>query len=77
MRHTFADIIAYSSADETLYPGEVLGSGTVGGGCGNELGRFMKHGDVIELEVSGIGVLRNTIVAPHVPAPPAMPIKIL
>ena len=77
MRHTFADIIAYSSAEETLYPGEVLGSGTVGGGCGNELGRFMKHGDVIELEVSGIGVLRNTIVAPHVPAPPAMPIKIL
>ena len=60
MRHTFADIIAYSSAEETLYPGEVLGSGTVGGGCGNELGRFMKHGDVIELEVSGIGVLRNT-----------------
>jgi hypothetical protein len=37
----------------------------------------MKQGDVIELEVSGIGVLRNTIVAPHVPAPPAMPIKIL
>jgi 2-keto-4-pentenoate hydratase/2-oxohepta-3-ene-1,7-dioic acid hydratase in catechol pathway len=77
MRHTFADIIAYASAEETIYPGEVLGSGTVGGGCGNELGRFMKHGDVIELEVSGIGVLRNTIVAPHVKTPPQMPIKIL
>ncbi len=75
MRHGFADIIAYASADETLYPGEVLGSGTVGGGCGNELGRFMKHGDAIELEVSGIGVLRNTIVAPHVRVPPQMPFR--
>ena len=77
MHHTFADIIAYSSVEETVYPGEVLGSGTVGGGCGNELGRFMKHGDVIELEVGGIGVLRNRIVAPHVREVPALPIKIL
>ena len=77
MRHSFADIIAYASVEETLHPGEVLGSGTVGGGCGNELGRFMKHGDVIELEVSGIGVLRNRIVAPHVREVPALPIKIL
>lgn len=76
MQHSFRDIIVYASADETLYPGEVLGSGTVGGGCGNELGRFLKHGDVIELEVSGLGVLRNRIVAPHVPAPPAFPIRL-
>ena len=77
MRHSFADLIAYASLEETLYPGEVLGSGTVGGGCGNELGRFMKHGDVIELEVGGIGVLRNRIVAPHVRDVPKLPIKIL
>ena len=77
MRHTFRDIVAFASLDETLYPGEVLGSGTVGGGCGNELGRFMKHGDVIELEVGGIGVLRNRIVAPHVREVPPLPIKIL
>ena len=77
MRHSFADLIAYASLEETLYPGEVLGSGTVGGGCGNELGRFMKHGDVIELEVGGIGVLRNRIVAPHVREVPQLPIKIL
>lgn len=77
MRHTFGDIVAYASLEETLYPGEVLGSGTVGGGCGNELGRFMKHGDVIELEVSGIGVLRNRIVAPHVREVPALPINVL
>ena len=76
MKHTFRDIVAYASLEETLYPGEVLGSGTVGGGCGNELGRFMKDGDLIELEVAGIGVLRNRIVAPHVLKVPALPIKI-
>lgn len=75
MRHTFRDIVAYASVEETLHPGEVLGSGTVGGGCGNELGRFMKHGDVIELEVGGIGVLRNRIVAPHVMQVPELPLK--
>ncbi len=76
MQHGFREIIAYASVEETMYPGEVLGSGTVGGGCGNELGRFLKHGDEIELEVSGIGVLRNRIVAPHVLKPPAFPIRI-
>ena len=77
MKHGFRDIVAYASIEETLYPGEVLGSGTVGGGCGNELGRFLKHGDVVELEVTGIGVLRNRIFAPHVPEVPRLPIKIL
>ncbi len=74
MHHSFAAIVAYASLEETLVPGEVLGSGTVGGGCGLELGRFLKHGDVIELEVSRIGVLRNRIVAPHVPQVPALPL---
>jgi len=77
MRHGFRDILAYASLEETLVPGEVLGSGTVGGGCGNELGRFLKDGDTVELEVAGIGVLRNRIVAPHVPEVPALPIRIL
>ena len=76
MQHSFASLLSYASQEETVYPGEVMGSGTVGGGCGNELGRFMKHGDIIELEVSGLGVLRNRIVAPHVPVPPPFPIKI-
>ena len=77
MKHGFADIVAYASVEETLVAGEILGSGTVGGGCGNEQGRFMKHGDVIELEISGIGVLRNRIVAPHVREVPKLPIKVL
>jgi 2-keto-4-pentenoate hydratase/2-oxohepta-3-ene-1,7-dioic acid hydratase in catechol pathway len=74
MHHSFAAIVAYAALEETLVPGEVLGSGTVGGGCGLELGRFLKHGDVIELEVGRIGVLRNRIVAPHVPQVPALPL---
>jgi 2-keto-4-pentenoate hydratase/2-oxohepta-3-ene-1,7-dioic acid hydratase in catechol pathway len=61
MHHKFEDIIAHVSQDETLHPGEFLGSGTVGGGCGLELGRFLKHGDVVELEIQGLGVLRNRI----------------
>lgn len=62
MHHSFADMIAHVSQDETIYPGEIMGSGTVGRGCGSELGRFLKKGDVVELEISGIGVLRNRVV---------------
>jgi 2-keto-4-pentenoate hydratase/2-oxohepta-3-ene-1,7-dioic acid hydratase in catechol pathway len=61
MHHTFADMIAYASQGQTLYPGEVFGSGTAAGGSGLELGRRLHEGDVVELEVEGIGVLRNTI----------------
>jgi 2-keto-4-pentenoate hydratase/2-oxohepta-3-ene-1,7-dioic acid hydratase in catechol pathway len=59
--HRIEDMIAHLSADETIYPGEVIGCGTVGGGCGLELGRFLEPGDVIELEISGLGVLRNRV----------------
>jgi 2-keto-4-pentenoate hydratase/2-oxohepta-3-ene-1,7-dioic acid hydratase in catechol pathway len=58
----FEDLIAYISRSETLYPGEFLGSGTVGNGCGLEHMKFIKPGDVIELEVEGIGTLKNTVV---------------
>lgn len=61
MHHDFADIIAHISASETLYPGEVIGSGTVGTGCGLELGKRLSPGDRIELAVEGIGTLANTV----------------
>jgi 2-keto-4-pentenoate hydratase/2-oxohepta-3-ene-1,7-dioic acid hydratase in catechol pathway len=63
MYHRFEDIIAFISRSETLYPGEIIGSGTVGTGCGLELGRFLQSGDVVELEIERIGVLRNRFVA--------------
>jgi len=62
MLHTFEDMIAFVSQDETLYPGEFFGSGTTGNGCGLELDRWLKAGDVVELEVERIGVLRNRVV---------------
>jgi len=42
-------------------PGEFIGSGTVGNGCGLELGWFLEHGDTIELDVEKIGVLKNKV----------------
>ncbi len=62
MQFTFEQIVAYISQDETLYPGEFIGSGTVGSGCGLELDRWLKPGDVVELEVSGLGRLCNPVV---------------
>lgn len=64
MIHSFETMIAHASRDETLYPGEFLGSGTVGGGSGLEIGRWLQPGDVVELEVEGIGVLRNRVIGP-------------
>jgi 2-keto-4-pentenoate hydratase/2-oxohepta-3-ene-1,7-dioic acid hydratase in catechol pathway len=61
MHHTFADMIAYASRSQTLYPGDMLGSGTAAGGSGLELDRWLAPGDVVELEIEGIGVLRNRI----------------
>lgn len=64
MQHKWPAIIAYISRGETIRPGEVIGSGTVGTGCGLELGRFLKDGDRVELEIENIGVLRTRVLAP-------------
>ena len=61
MYYTFAEMVSFVSQSETIFPGEFLGSGTVGKGCGWELDRWIQPGDVIELEVEKIGVLRNQI----------------
>ena len=62
MLFSFEEIIAHVTKDETLMPGEFIGSGTVGNGCGLELGWYLENGDVIELEVENIGILKNTVV---------------
>jgi 2-keto-4-pentenoate hydratase/2-oxohepta-3-ene-1,7-dioic acid hydratase in catechol pathway len=59
---TFSDMIAHISMGETLYPGEVIGSGTVGLGCGLEHLRFLNDGDIVELEIEKIGVISNKVV---------------
>jgi fumarylacetoacetate (FAA) hydrolase len=77
IHYSFSEMIARASAGCTLYPGDVLGSGTVGNGCLLELGTtwpdagpigsgvdgWLGVGDVVELEVERLGVLRNAITA--------------
>jgi len=75
MEWTFAEIIERASYGVDLYPGDIIGSGTVGTGCFLELNgtgklnhknymeQWLKKGDVVELEVDRLGILSNTIVA--------------
>jgi fumarylacetoacetate (FAA) hydrolase len=64
--YTFGQMVARASQDANLYPGDVLGSGTVGTGCLLELtggeGPWLEPGDDVELAVAGLGALRNRIV---------------
>ena len=62
---SFGEIIARASDTCELQPGDVIGSGTVGTGCLLELtktqGPWLNEGDVVELEIERIGVLKNII----------------
>jgi len=58
----FEQMIEFISKDDAVLPGDVIGSGTVGTGCGLELDRWLLRGDVMELEIEKIGVLRNRVV---------------
>jgi fumarylacetoacetate (FAA) hydrolase len=74
MDWTFAELIERASYGVDLYPGDVIGSGTVGTGCFLELNgtgklndpnyaeQWLQEGDIVELEVDGLGILGNTIV---------------
>jgi fumarylacetoacetate (FAA) hydrolase len=70
MHYSWADLLEHAARNTRLLPGDVLGSGTIGTGCILEHGdgRWLQPGDVVELEVEGIGVLRNSIVPPRRPA---------
>jgi fumarylacetoacetate (FAA) hydrolase len=75
MDWTFAEIIERASYGVDLFPGDVIGSGTVGTGCFLELNgtgklndpnyaeQWLKAGDVVDMEIDGLGKLSNTIVA--------------
>jgi 2-keto-4-pentenoate hydratase/2-oxohepta-3-ene-1,7-dioic acid hydratase in catechol pathway len=62
MHWKYEDCIAFVSRAETIHAGELFCSGTVGNGSGLEIGRYLEPGDVIELDVEKIGVLRNRVV---------------
>lgn len=56
-----AEVLSWASWQQDLFPGEVIALGTVGQGCGVEIGRWIQPGDVIELEMAGVGILRNVV----------------
>lgn len=67
LHHSIPRLLAHASRDAELFPGELLGTGTVGTGCILELGPentggWLKPGDVVELEIERLGILRNTVV---------------
>jgi fumarylacetoacetate (FAA) hydrolase len=63
--YSFGEMIAHASQGVTLYPGDVIGSGTVGTGCLLETtkgqGPWLQAGDVVELEIERLGILRNIV----------------
>ena len=64
MIFTIPDLISYISIFTELVPGDVIATGTPSGvGVARKPPVFMKDGDTVEVEISGIGVLRNPVVA--------------
>ncbi len=76
MHHSWRAIRDHAALNTRLLPGDILGSGTVGTGCILELGdgRWLQPGDIVELEIEGIGVLRN-VVGPRPAAEPPAPAR--
>ena len=64
MHDKVEDILVHVSYNETIYPREILGSDTVPLGCLMEHGRGLSPGAEVELEITGIDILRNTFVRP-------------
>ncbi len=62
---TWAQIITHLTKDEWIYPTDFLGSGTVGTGCGLELDKWIQPGDLVELEIEKIGILKNIVGTPN------------
>jgi fumarylacetoacetate (FAA) hydrolase len=63
LHHPWATLLEQAARNTKLLPGDVIGSGTVGTGCILEHGdgRWLQRGDLVELEIEGIGVLTNRI----------------
>jgi 2-keto-4-pentenoate hydratase/2-oxohepta-3-ene-1,7-dioic acid hydratase in catechol pathway len=55
-------LVAYASDNETIHPGDLLGTGTVGTGCSLDLRRWIQPGQTYTLEVEGIGRMQHAIV---------------
>jgi len=73
MTNKFPKIVSFLSQEQTLYPGEMVGSATPEGGSGMEQARLLDQGDVLELEIEGIGVLRNRFMKSPTAVPKPFP----
>lgn len=62
---SFALMLSHASQGETLLAGDVLGSGTYHRGCGLDLDRWVRPGDMIEFDAGPLGVLRNRVGSPR------------
>jgi fumarylacetoacetate (FAA) hydrolase len=73
--HSWGAMIERASRDSRIVPGDVMGSGTVTGGTIGEAmregipARWLKPGDVVEIEVEGIGTLRTKLTEPSISDP--------
>jgi 2-keto-4-pentenoate hydratase/2-oxohepta-3-ene-1,7-dioic acid hydratase in catechol pathway len=67
MHHTFGAMFEHAAQDSRIVPGDIIATGTIGGGSIGEAvrkgfpARWLQPGDVVEIEVEGIGSLRNTL----------------
>lgn len=61
VQHRFEAMVAFASTSRWFYPGDILGSGTVGTGCGAELGKFLNPGDKIKIEIDHMDFVENEV----------------
>ncbi|AHH20044.1 fumarylacetoacetate hydrolase domain-containing protein [Nocardia nova SH22a] len=61
MRYSLGEAIAHCSQGEQLFPGELFSTGTLPGGSGMELGRWLAPGERLRLEIDGVGVVEHLI----------------
>jgi len=61
MRWSIGDVLAHASRSEQLYPGEMFGTGTLPGGSGMEIGKWLRPGDTLSMTLDDIGEIQHTI----------------
>lgn len=60
-RYSFGEMISCASEGSTLPAGTLICSGAFANGSGAEVGQYLKAGDTVEMEIQGLGTLRNTV----------------
>jgi acylpyruvate hydrolase len=60
MNFSIPELVEFISRIMTLEPGDIIATGTPEG-TGHAIGQFLKNGDVVEVEIDGIGILKNPV----------------